>query len=137
MLTNRQWQKLFKNPFFLLSILVIFFIIGQFIIRSVNRSEENPIKSHVWQTVQAMNRSWTIDHNPQALRNYFHPNMIAITPGDSLRLSGQAACITGWSSFADQAQIISWKEIDPQIQIYGRNRFAIVTYYWEMDYEID
>lgn len=137
MLTRRQWQKIFSNPFFILSVLVIFFFVGQFIIRSVNRSEENPLKSRVWQTVQAMNRTWTVENNASALKNYFHPQMIAITPGDSLRIIGQEACVAAWKSFTEQARIISWKELDPQIQIYGRNRFAIVTYYWEMDYEID
>jgi len=135
MLTRRQWQKIFRNPFIILVVLTIFFFMGQFIIRSVNRSEENPIKSRIWQTVQAMNRAWTIDNNPAALKNYFHPNMVVFSPGDSLRISGQSACLAGWTSFAGQTHILSWKEFDPQVQVYGRNRFAIVTYYWEIEYE--
>jgi hypothetical protein len=137
MYTRRQWQKLFTNPFFILTVLVIFFLVGRLIIQSVNRNEENPIKSRVWQTVQAMNRVWTVENNPSALKRYFHPNMVALPPGDSLRICGQAACLAAWTTTAEKVRVISWKETDPQINIYGRNRFAIVTYHWEMEYETD
>ena len=33
----------------------------------------------------------------------------------------------------EMAEIRSWKEIDPKIQLYADDRVAIVTYYYEMD----
>jgi len=135
--TRRQWQNLFRNPFIIFAVLLLVFIAGQYVIRSINRSELNPIKARIWQIVQAMNRTWTVELNPTALRNYFHPDMLAIPPGDSVALIGRDSCLACRRSFAERAKILSWQETDPQIKIYGRGRFAIVTYRWEMYYEIE
>lgn len=137
MLTRRQWQNLFRNPFVVFTILLIVFIFVQFIIQSANRRELGPVKSRVWQTVQALNRAWTVEYNPQDLRNYFHPDMLAGTQPDSLLLVGRDSCLARRSDFAERAKILAWQETDPQIKIYGRGRFAVVTYYWKMDYELD
>jgi ketosteroid isomerase-like protein len=98
-------------------------------------SEE--IKTEVWNTIQTMNRLWTVDNKPEALVRFFHKNMVAITPSDKFRVEGQAACVKGWKDFCQMAVIHHWKEIDPKIDLYGDNQFAIVTYHFEMQFEVN
>lgn len=90
------------------------------------------IQQAVWETIQATNRCWTCGDLAQLgrLKEYFHPDMVAITPTDRLRREGRAACIEGWSNFAKNAKITSWKEIDPKIQVYGTA--AVATYYFDL-----
>lgn len=37
--------------------------------------EDSKIKEEVWQTIQALNRAWTVDNNADELKNYFHKDM--------------------------------------------------------------
>jgi len=90
----------------------------------------------IWETVQAMNHCWTCGDASELdkLNDYFHETMVAITPTDKYRREGKEACVAGWESFARNAKIYSWKEIDPKIQVYGNT--AVVTYYYDMSFDI-
>lgn len=97
----------------------------------------NEIQKEVWQTILEMNKLWTVDNKAGELVNYFHANMVAITPSDKFRREGQSSCVAGWKGFTDMAKINYWKEIDPRIDVYGNGLFAIVTYRFEMSFEIN
>ncbi|MBI3599068.1 MAG: nuclear transport factor 2 family protein [Nitrospinae bacterium] len=99
--------------------------------------EESKIKEEVWRTIQALNRAWAADGKPDELKNYFHSNMVAITCTDRERIEGGDACVAGWKAFSEAAKIHYWKEIAPKVQLYGNGKFAVVTYYWEMSYEMN
>ena len=94
------------------------------------------IEEEVWQIVQALNRAWTVDGNADALADYFHENMVAITPTDRERVEGRNACVAGWKAFVEAVKIHYWKEIDPRVQLYGDGKFAVATYYWDMSYDM-
>ena len=98
--------------------------------------EESKIKDEVWQTIQALNRLWAVEGKTDELKEYFHEDMVAITPTDKERREGRERCIAGWKSFVDSAKIHYMKEIDPKVQIYGGGKFAVVTYYYEMSVEM-
>ena len=98
--------------------------------------EESKIEEEVWQTVQALNRAWTVEGNADALADYFHENMVAITPTDRERVEGRNACVAGWKAFVEATKIHYWKEIDPKVQLYGDGKFAVATYYWDMSYDM-
>jgi len=51
------------------------------------------IQKIVWETVRAMNRLWTVENNPDELLNYFHKDMVAITPNDHKLREGASACV--------------------------------------------
>ena len=93
---------------------------------------QDKIKKEVWKSVRDLNFTWT-KGNPDDLKNYFHPDMVAITPTDRKRREGREACIRDWTEFSKVAKIHSWQEIDPKIQIFGNT--AIVTYYFEISFE--
>jgi hypothetical protein len=98
--------------------------------------QEPKIEEEVWQVVQALNRAWTVDGNPDALADYFHENMVAITPTDRERVDGRNACVAAWKAFVEATKIHYWKEIGPKVQLYGDGKFAVVTYYWDMSYDM-
>ncbi len=88
----------------------------------------------VWQTVKALNFSWTQGY-PADLARYFHKDTVAITPADRLRLKGRDACIAARASFRETARIRRWQEFDQSVGVYGDA--AVVTYYYEVDCEIE
>ena len=98
--------------------------------------QEPKMEEEVWQTVQALNRAWTVDGNADALAHHFHENMVAITPTARERVEGRDACVAGWKAFVEATRIHYWKEIDPKVQLYGDGKFAVVTYYWDMSYDM-
>lgn len=98
--------------------------------------QESRAKEEVWQTIQTLNRLWTVEGNADELREYFHRDMVAITPTDRNRLEGRDACVAGWKAFATAAKIHYWKETDPRVDLYGNDSFAVVTYYFDMSFEM-
>jgi ketosteroid isomerase-like protein len=90
-------------------------------------------RQEVWNTVRALNDAWTRG-DANELVNYFHDNMVAITATDRERLVGRRACVAGWKAFAQAAKIHRWKELDPQIELYGNT--AVVTYYFDMSFDM-
>ena len=99
--------------------------------------DERDTQNEVWQTILEMNKLWTVANKAEELVSYFHQNMVAITPSDRFRREGQSACVEGWKKFTDIARINYWKEIDPKINLYGNGLFAIVTYRFDMSFQIN
>ena len=97
---------------------------------------QTKIKEDVWSTIKALNRLWTVENRPDELAQYFHKEMVAISPTDRLRLEGREACVAAWKKFTQAAKIHSWKELDPKIELFKNNTLAIVTYYFDMSFEM-
>jgi hypothetical protein len=95
------------------------------------------IQSEVWDTILTINRLWTKENNAEMLKEYFHENMIVINPSDTERVIGGKKCVEAWKKFADNSKIFNWEEKDPIILIFGEGNFAIVTYYFDMSYEMN
>ncbi len=89
---------------------------------------DESLRAEVWRTVQTLNRAWTTEGDPLKLRDYFHRDMVAITPTDRFRREGRDACVAGWQSFADSVTVHSWEERDEKIQLYADGQTAVVTY---------
>lgn len=101
----------------------------------VKTMEQSKVKEEVWQTIQALNRAWAEDGNVKELENYFHKDMMAITPFDHDRLEGREACIASWRRFVESTKIHYSKDHNPKVQVYGDGRFAVVTCYYDMSYD--
>lgn len=93
-------------------------------------------QEQIWKMIQEMNRAWTAENNAGALKNYFHKDMVAITPTNQKRVEGGEKCVAGWKNFTENSKIHSWKESEPKIQVYGEGKFAIVTYYFDMSFDM-
>ena len=94
---------------------------------------QDATKYEVWETLRKLNDCWT-KGNGKDLVNFFHKNMVAITPTDRNRLEGRDACVAAWVGFASMAKVLHWEEIDPKIEIHGNT--AVVTYYFDMSFEM-
>jgi hypothetical protein len=94
----------------------------------------DPVQQEIWATVRALNDAWT-KGRPDDLVDYFHPQMIAITPTDRHRREGGATCLAGWKGFAEAATIHRWREIDPVIHVYGDS--AVVAYDFDMSFDMN
>jgi len=97
---------------------------------------EMDIEGEIWKMVLDLNRTWARDGNAEGLRDYFHEDMVAITPTERERIEGREACINAWKAFIDRADVRQWKEIDPNVLVYD-GRFAVVTYYYDMSVDLD
>jgi hypothetical protein len=93
-------------------------------------------QKEIWKVIQEMNRKWTVENRPDELRNYFHKDMVAITATDQMRIEGGEQCVAGWKNFSKNATIHFWKELEPKVQVYGEGKFAIVTYYFDMSFDM-
>jgi hypothetical protein len=96
----------------------------------------NQIQEQIWQTIQEMNRKWTVENKADELKNYFHKDMVAITATDQKRIEGGEKCVAGWKNFSENTKIHFWNESEPKIQVYGKDKFAIVTYYFDMSFDM-
>jgi len=92
---------------------------------------EETAKQDLWNTLHELNDAWT-KGDGSFLTNYFHKDMVAITPTMLKRLIGRDACVASWMEFAKAAKINYWKELDPQITLFDNT--AIVTYYFDMSF---
>ncbi|MCD4751916.1 MAG: nuclear transport factor 2 family protein, partial [Anaerolineaceae bacterium] len=96
----------------------------------------NKTQGQIWEMIQEMNRKWTVENNTDALKNYFHKDMVAITPADFRRIEGGENCVAGWKNFTNNTKIHFWKETEPKVQVYGEGKFAVVTYYFDMSFDM-
>jgi len=94
------------------------------------------IEQDVWRTVHAMNRLWTVDRQPDRLAEFFHRDMVAVTPTDRHRIQGRQACIAGWKGFVDAARVTRWVEVDPKVQVHAGGLAAVVSYDFDMSFEM-
>lgn len=93
-------------------------------------------QEQIWKFIQEMNRKWTVENNADELKNYFHKDMVAISPTDQKRIEGRENCVASWKNFSENAKIHFLKESEPKIQVYGGGKFAIVTYYFDMSFDM-
>ncbi|MBI4871763.1 MAG: nuclear transport factor 2 family protein [Candidatus Riflebacteria bacterium] len=98
---------------------------------------ESEIEATVWNVVQTMNRAWASEGNAALLGRFFHSRMVAFTASDRLRLEGREACVASWQSFARSVRILRWEEETPRVQVFGEGRFAVVTYYYRLEVELE
>jgi ketosteroid isomerase-like protein len=89
----------------------------------------------VWAMVQALNRAWTSDAQPERLVDYFAEEMIAITPTDRERRTGRADCVAGWTDFVRSARILRFVEKNVQVLMLADGAAAVVAYDFEIDWE--
>ena len=87
------------------------------------------VEREVWQTVCRLNECWT-KHGGKNLGDFFHENMVALTPVDRYRRTGRDECVDGWMSFIRTTDILSWETSDPLVNVYVDA--AVVTYYYQM-----
>ncbi len=92
------------------------------------------VEEEVWKQVDALNCCW-IEGNAAKLKDYFHRDMVAITPADRLPLVGGQLCLASWNGFAKAVAVHSWKTSEPRVKLFGD--CAVVTYLYELECDLN
>ena len=98
--------------------------------------DESPAAKEAWEFVQALNRAWVVERDADALSDYFHERMVAISASDRERRVGRAACVADWKGFVEAATILRFEQREPLVHVYADGRCAVVSYYYDMAFEI-
>ncbi len=94
------------------------------------------IKEEVWKTVQDINRAWAVQGDVSKLAVYFHKDMVVISPLDGIQGEGGEACVDSYRTFIEAAKIYHLEESDPNILLYNDGELAIVTYHFDIAYDM-
>lgn len=72
----------------------------------------------------------------EALRGVLHPDCVFVPPGnDAPRAVGRDACLDTYRHFLGAATVVSYRELDPAIDVFGNTAVAVVP--WEMTWSMD
>ena len=100
----------------------------------MTNSFETKDQQQVWQVIRAINDAWLKGH-AEDLIDYFHDDMVIVTPDGKEQGKGKVACVQSYKGFSSMAITKEFKEKDPSIQVYGNT--AIAGYTFEMTYEMN
>jgi hypothetical protein len=90
--------------------------------------------NEILEFISALNHCWTFG-DPADLKNFFHPEMLAVTPMDSFCLVGATACVAGWARFRETTVIKSWTEANHIVRNFGNA--AVVAYTYEIAFSMN
>lgn len=82
--------------------------------------------------IRKMNQLWTTEGKPQELSEYFHDDMVSVSPNYPERIVGRNACVDAWAAFSRNAKIEYWKEYEHLVQFYNDGKSAVLNYYFEV-----
>ncbi len=123
------------KKFFYILILITLYTFSLSGLEKKNKPMNN-VEKEVWNTVKSINSTWVKKKDALGLKKYFHKNMVLIEPSIKNRQEGRKIIIEGYKNFISSIKLISINEIDPKIQLYGDNNFAVVTYYYNLKVQI-
>ena len=115
------------------SILVAASILGISSATMCQTGDEEQAKTEAWKTVRSINRHWAITENMDSPALFIHDDMIMIIPDVKDRVRGKAKIIESYRGYAQYAQTLSLKELNPAVQLYNNNQTAVVTYYYDLE----
>ena len=95
---------------------------------------EMDVQQEIWQLIQDLNEAW-IKGCPEKLNDFFHENMIIVSPDFQELGRSRQSCIKGYEDFCNQATVHHYEEINPRIDVHGN--IARATYYFELSYEMN
>lgn len=90
-------------------------------------------KKEIIEIIKKINLSW-VEGRPENLSNYFHENMMIVSPELKVMGKGREECIKSYTDFINQATINEYKESEPEIYVWGNTAIASYKYdiAWEM-----
>jgi hypothetical protein len=101
------------------------------IVDSNLKSEE---KEEIRSLLRAINRAW-VEGQPEKLNDYFHEDMVIAQPGGPVYGRGKKKSVESYKDFLSRANIIKFKDAEPQIEIWDNT--AVASYSFELTYTLD
>ena len=93
----------------------------------------DPATETVLDAMTAINRTW-LERRPQELASRFHPDITIVFPGFQGRTRGRDAAVAGFVEFCAAAEVLEYREVDPQAEVVGDT--AVVSVRYEMLYTL-
>jgi len=88
----------------------------------------------VRELLQKITDAWTRG-DPDDLAEYFHEELVILSPDLQRMGKGKAACVQSYKDFMAQAVVHEYKERDHKIDVWGNT--AVSTYAFDITYEMD
>ncbi len=95
---------------------------------------EEKSKKEITGVIKNINLSWVEGH-PENLGEYFHENMMIVSPELEVKGKGKEACIKSYVDFINRAKVNGYTLGDPDIYVFGNT--AIVSYKYDIAWEMN
>ena len=99
--------------------------------------KESKIKNEIMQMLKSFYEVYAREGSDDELSNFLHEKVFAITPDEAKRFKGRINCINAWKKRYAGKKIYSWDAYDYEIHIYGGGKFAVMSYYFDMVYDVN
>lgn len=91
-------------------------------------------KNEIAKTVRKIN-SALVEGNPEKLNEYFHEDIMIVSPELKVRGKGKDECIKSYVDFLSKATLNEYNQSEPQICVFGST--ATVSYKYDVGWEIN
>lgn len=95
---------------------------------------DHPEKQAIFDQIETINQTWAVDRDYEGLRAYFHKDYVLMFQGGG-RGNGIDEAITGYKAFLDTATDITWRIVDPVINLYCDDKCAVVSIEYFMQWK--
>jgi ketosteroid isomerase-like protein len=94
---------------------------------------EAGVREAIRRILKQINAAWRGGRTDE-LRQYFHENMVIVSPGFQVRGEGREACVASYQDFINQATVTEYKEGEATVDVWGDT--AVATYPWQMAWQM-
>jgi len=119
------------NPSFKEKVLYLIYIN-----KNMNETEDSKTKNEIKQILKSFDEVYAREGSNDELSNFLHKNIFIITPDEAKRVNGKIECISTWKKRYSGKKIYSWNAYDHEIHVYGNGEFAVMSYYFDMIYDV-
>ena len=99
----------------------------------MNTESPADLQNEIIQTIRDMNRAW-MEADFARLEEYFHKNIIIVTPDLQRAGIGIDACLASYKGFISSGKVHNFEDRDIGVDIVDNT--AVVTYEYDIDYEM-
>lgn len=100
----------------------------------MSSSNETPDQQEIRRILRSLNQAW-VSGEPEQMANFFHPQVVFVSPDLHTRMQGREACVATYKEFCDHAKVLSFSESEAAIEVWGTT--AVALYHFEIRYEMN
>lgn len=89
--------------------------------------DEETLKAEVLERVNEWDRTWAELKDIEKLKEFFHDNIVSITPSDREIQYGKTRNLELYQGVMDGLEVVSWELVEPVVDIYNEGRTAVLS----------
>ena len=94
--------------------------------------DEEAVKAEVLERVKDWDHTWADLKDGEKLKEFFHENMVSITPSDHDILYGKAKNLEMYHGFMESSEVVSWELVEPEVHLYNNGKTAVLSTYYKI-----